>query len=152
MNLAKPGSFILALAAKVITAFSIYADGADLAEIALTLRSRIEGFVAPYGTRVRVLDRRRGDLPAGVADWHLGVNFEIEALADDEKSDLLLFFQSLSIEFGRDFIVGGALPHGQFEDFAWVSAGESLEQAFDLLLGTESPLGMGSSLAACRDG
>jgi hypothetical protein len=125
----------------VITTFYIYADGSNLGEIAPALRSRIEGFVAPSGARVRVVDQRRGDLAAGIAHWHLGVNFEINALPNDERSDLLLFFQNLSIEFGCDFIVGGALPHGQFEDFAWVSAGESLEKAFELLLRNEAPAG-----------
>ena len=116
---------------KVISTFYIYADGNDLDEVALDMRLRIEAFIAPYGSRVRVVDQRREekedstDLP----DWDLGVNFEIESLADVEKKDLLLFFQNLSAQFDRDFILGGVSPYGQADDFLSVSAAEPLEPA-----------------------
>ena len=61
------------------------------------------------------------------------MNFECESLTDAEKKDVLLFFQSLSGEFGRAFVVGGSLPHGLSEDFVTVSAAHSLELAIDLL-------------------
>ncbi|RXK55640.1 hypothetical protein ESB00_07060 [Oleiharenicola lentus] len=120
----------------MIETFYIYADGSDLDDIAAVLRARIEAFIAPYGGRVRVVDQReeRKEESADWPDWDLGVNFEFETLSDTEKKDLLLFFQSLSAEFGRDFIVGGVLPSGQTEDLLSVAAGETLDQAFDLLL------------------
>lgn len=123
----------------MIETFYIYVDGADLDTVAPELRSRIEVFVEPYRGRVRVVDQRAeedqafADLP----DWDLGVNSEFEALADAEKKDLVLFFQTLSGEFGRDFILGGVLPHGQTEDFVGISAAESLDGAFDVLLANE---------------
>lgn len=121
------------------TTFYIYCDGSDLDEIAVLLRRRIEDFIAFYCGRVRLVDQRRKekegtDLP----DWDLGVNFEIEALADAEKKDLLLFFQSLSGEFERDFVVGGLSLFGQADDFMTVSARESLEPAIALLLTNEN--------------
>jgi hypothetical protein len=119
----------------------IYVDGSDLDEVAPDLRYRIEAFVAPYGGRVRVVDQRKeeepgpGDLP----DWDLGVNFELDALTDSEKKDLLLFFQSLSAEFRREFVLGGALPHGQGDDFLTITAGDPLDSAIHLLFANEKP-------------
>jgi len=104
------------------------------------LRLRIEAFVAPYGSRVRVVDQREAektnsdDLP----DWDLGVNFEFDALSDAEKKDIALFFQSLSGEFGRDFIIGGVLPSGQTDDFIAISAAESLDPILKILIGNEN--------------
>jgi hypothetical protein len=123
----------------VIETFYIYADGSDLAEIAPELRARIEAFVAPYSGRVRVVDQceERKEESADRPDRDLGVNFEFETLSAVEKKDLLLFFQNLSTEFGRDFVVGGVLPSGLTEDFVSVSAGETLDHAFDLLLAHE---------------
>ena len=123
----------------MIETFYIYVDGTDLDEIAPELRSRIEAFVEPYRGRVRVVDQRaeEDEASADLPDWDLGVNFEIEALADAEKKDLVLFFQNLSGEFGRDFIVGGVLPHGQTDDLVAITAGESLDGAFDVLLANE---------------
>ncbi len=120
----------------MIATFYIYADGFDLDEIAPELLARIEAFVAPYSGRVRVVDQReeRKKESPDWPDWDLGVNFEFETLTTAERKDLLLFFQHLSSEFGRDFIVGGVLPSGQTEDFVSVSSGETLDQAFDLLL------------------
>ena len=109
-------------------------------DCALELRLRIESFIAPYGSRVRVVDQREeekpnsGDLP----DWDLGVNFEFDALSDVEKKDIALFFQSLSSEFGRDFVVGGVLPNGQADDFIAISAGESLDPILKVLIGNEN--------------
>jgi hypothetical protein len=124
----------------VISTFYIYADGADLEDIAFEMRARIEKFIEPYQGRVRVVDQReekeKEESPE-LPDWDLGVNFEIESLSDVEKKDLLLFFHSLSAEFGRDFILGGALPHGLSGDFVSVSAAEPLEPAIDLLLAYE---------------
>ena len=122
----------------MIATFYIYANSTNLDEIAPALRSRIESFIAAYGDRVRVADQRHRELPAGVVNGDLGVYFESAALADTEKGDLLLFFLNLSIEFSRDFVVSGASPHNQYEDFACVSAGESLEPAFDLLHANET--------------
>ena len=123
----------------MIETFYIYVDGSDLGEIAAELRTRIEAFVAPYAGRVRVVDQRADGAQGSVdlPDWDLGINFEVDALTDAEKKDLLLFFQSLSAEFGRDFVLGGALPHGQSEDFLAVSAGEALDRAIDLLISNE---------------
>ena len=103
------------------------------------MRSRIEEFIAPYGGRVRIVDQRREEKEdsADLPDWDLGVNFEIESVADAEKKDLLLFFQTLSAQFDRDFILGGVSPYGQADDFLSVSAGEPLEPAIDLLLANE---------------
>lgn len=91
----------------MIETFYIYADGSDLDEIAPELRARIEAFVTPYSGRVRVVDQReeRKEESTNWPDWDLGVNFESETLSDAEKKDLLLFFQQLSAEFGRDFVV-----------------------------------------------
>ena len=118
----------------MITTFYIYVDGSDLDEIAPELRARIDSFVVPYRGRVRVVDQRgevgvSDDLP----DWDLGVNFDLEALTPAERKDLLLFFQNLSGEFGRDFILGGVLPQSQTDDFVAISAGESLDPAIALL-------------------
>ncbi len=121
----------------MISTFYIYADGNDLDDIAAEVRSRIEAFVEPYRGRVRVVDQRAEEVSTDLPDWDLGVNFEFESLTDAEKKDLLLFFQFLSAEFDRDFILGGALPHGLSEDFVSVSATESLEPAIDLLTGNE---------------
>jgi hypothetical protein len=118
----------------VISTFYIYVDGSDLDEIAPEIRAHIDSFVAPYRGRVRVVDQRSDsgvseDLP----DWDLGVNFEVAALTITERKDLLLFFQSLSGEFGRDFVLGGVLPQNQTEDHMAISAGESLDPAIALL-------------------
>jgi hypothetical protein len=121
----------------VISTFYIYADGNDLDGIAAEVRLRIETFVEPYRGRVRVVDQRAEDASADLPNWDLGVNFEFESLTDAEKKDLLLFFQCLSAEFGREFILGAALPHGLSEDFISVSAAESLEPAIDLLTANE---------------
>ena len=121
----------------MISTFYIYADGNDLESIAAEVRSRIETFVEPYRGRVRVVDQRAEEVAAELPDWDLGVNFEFESLTDAEKKDLLLFFQCLSAEFGRDFILGGALPHGLSEDFVSISAAESLEPAIDVLTANE---------------
>jgi len=123
----------------VISTFYIYIDGSDLDEIALELRARIEAFVELYRGRVRVVDQRaeEDDVSADLPDWDLGVNFEIEALRDAEKRDLLLFFQALSSDFGRDFVLGGVLPLGQTDDLVSITAGESLDGAFDVLLAHE---------------
>ena len=118
--------------------FHIYAAGPDLDASAAELRGRIESFAAAYDGRVRVVDQPNKD--GGAADLperNLGVSFEMEALSDDEKRDLLLLFQNLSVEFARDFIVGGAFLQNRSEDLVSVSAGESLEAAFDLLLASE---------------
>jgi hypothetical protein len=115
--------------------FYIYVDGYDLNEIALDVRTRIESFVARYHGRVGVVDQREdadkdsSDLPA----WDLGVNFEFESLADVEKKDLLLFFRSLSAEFGRDFVVGRTSECGLPEDFVFILPAEPIEPAFALL-------------------
>jgi hypothetical protein len=123
----------------MIATFYIYADGSDLDGVSSELRARIEAFVAPYKGRVRVVDQHKKGKKDSVdiPDWDLGVNFESEALTDAEKKDLLLFFQSLSAEFGRDFVVGGALPQRQTDDFVVVSATEPLEPAIDLLIAHE---------------
>jgi hypothetical protein len=115
--------------------FYIYCDGSDLEEMAPLLRPRIEAFIALYGDRVRFVDQRRiekegTDLP----NWDFGVNFEFDALTDTEKKDILLFFQSLSGEFDRDFIVGGLSQFAQADDFMTVSSGESLDPVIELLL------------------
>ena len=106
-------------------------------ESGLELRLRIESFVAPYGSRVRVVDQRENEKPnsGDLPDWDLGVNFEFDALSDAEKKDIALFFQSLSGEFGRDFIIGGILPSGQTDDFIAISATESIDPALSVLLG-----------------
>lgn len=119
----------------MISTFYIYVDGCDLDEIGSTLRIRIESFVEPYGGRVRVVDQR-GEMDAESSDlpaWDLGVNFDRASLTDAEAKDLLLFFQSLSNEFGRDFVVGGASPQRLPEDFVFVSAALPLEPAIRLL-------------------
>lgn len=123
----------------MIETFYIYVDGSDLDEVAPELRSRIETFVEPYRGRVRVVDQRAEEDEASVdlPDWDLGVNFEFEALTDAEKKDLVLFFQTLSGEFTRDFILGGVLPRGQTDDLVGITAGESLDGAFDVLLANE---------------
>ena len=121
----------------MISTFYIYADGNDLDDSAAEVRSRIETFVEPYRGRVRVVDQRADDVATELSDWDLGVNFEFESLTNAEKKDLLLFFHCLSADFGRDFIVGGALPHGLSEDFVSISAAESLERAIDLLTANE---------------
>ena len=123
----------------MIETFYIYVDGSDLDEVAPELRARIETFVAPYGGRVRVVDQRDEDEQgsAGLPDWDLGVNFEFDALTDAEKKDLLLFFQSLSAEFGREFVLGGAVSHGGGDDFITIAAGVSLDPAIDLLAANE---------------
>ena len=120
--------------------FYIYVDGSDLDGVAPELRSRIEAFVEPYRGRVRVVDQRAEEdkASADLPDWDLGVNFEFEALTDAEKKDLVLFFQSLSAEFGRDFILGGVLPHGQTEDLVGITADESLQGVFDVLFANET--------------
>ena len=118
----------------MISTFYIYVDGSDLAEIASGLRTRIEDFVSFYGGRVRVVEQRRR------SGWDLGVNFEFDSLADAEKKDLLLFFQNLSAEFDRDFIIGGELPHGLTEDLVTLAPTESLEPAI-VLLTSHAPKG-----------
>ena len=120
--------------------FYIYVDGSDLDGVAPELRSRIEAFVEPYRGRVRVVDQRAEEdkASADLPDWDLGVNFEFEALTDAEKKDLVLFFQSLSAEFGRDFILGGVLPHGQTEDLVGITADEPLQGVFDVLFANET--------------
>ena len=122
----------------MISTFYIYAEGYDLDEIALDLHLQIEAFIAPYDGRVRLVDQRQEkasstDLP----NWDLGVNFEIDALTDVERKDILLFFQGLSGEFGRDFIVGGVSLQGQADDCLAISAGGSLDPAIELLLANE---------------
>lgn len=115
--------------------FYLYVDGYDLHEIASDLRTRIESFVAQHRGRVRVVDQREDadeaspDLPP----WDLGVNFDFGALADGEKKDLLLFFQKLSDEFGRDFVVGRTSVYGFPEDFVFLLPGDTIEPAFALL-------------------
>lgn len=123
----------------MIETFYIYVDGSDLNEVAWELRSRIEAFVEPYHGRVRVVDQRaeEGEVSSDLPHWDLGVNFELDALTDLEKKDLVLFFQTLSTQFSRDFILGGVLPHGQTDDLVGISAGESLDGAFDVLLAHE---------------
>ena len=123
----------------MIETFYIYVDGSDLSEIATELRTRIEAFVSPYAGRVRVVDQRAGGTQeaADLLDWDLGVNFEVDALAAVEKKDLLFFFQSLSAQFGRDFVLGASLPHGQSEDFVSISADEPVDRAMDVLLSNE---------------
>ncbi len=119
----------------MIPTFYIYVDGCDLCEIALNLRARIESFVASYDGRVRVVDQREQakdsspDLPA----WDLGVNFEFESLVEAEKKELLLFFWSLSAEFGRDFVVGRTSVYGFPEDFVFIMAAEPIKPALDFL-------------------
>ena len=118
----------------MIATFYIYVDGSDLDEIAPELRARIDSFVAPYKGRVRVVDQRgkvgvSDDLP----DWDLGVNFELVVLTIAERKDLLQFFQILSGEIGRDFVLGGILQQNQTDDFMAISAGASLASAIDLL-------------------
>ncbi len=117
----------------MISTFYIYADGHDLDGIATELRARIEAFVSPYQDRVRLIDQRSTDS----LDWDLGVNFEFEMLTNAEKKDLLLFFQCLSAEFDRDFVVGGALPHGLSDDFLSISKNESIESAINILTAGE---------------
>ena len=120
------------------TTFYIYSDGADIEATAPEMRERIEGFIGAYAGRVRVVDRReeKKDQGPDLPDWEFGVNFEGDRLTDAEKKDLLLFFQSLSAEFSRDFVVGFATRHGQSEDIAFVSAADSLEPAIEVLLET----------------
>ena len=122
----------------MISTFYIYAEGYDLDEIALDLHLQIEAFIAPYGGRVRLVDQRQEEANSTDSpNWDLGVNFEIDALTDVERKDILLFFQSLSGAFGRDFIIGGVSLHGQADDCLAISAGESLDSAIDLLLTNE---------------
>ena len=121
----------------MISTFYIYAEGNDLDGIAAEVRLRVEAFIEPYQGRVRVVDRRAKAVSSDLPDWDLGVNFEFQSLTDVEKKDLLLFFQCLSAEFDRDFILGGALSHGLSEDFVSLSAAESLVPAIDLLTTNE---------------
>jgi hypothetical protein len=123
----------------MIATFYIYVDGSELGHIAPKLLARIEAFVEPYEGRVRVVDQRAEDdeASADLQDWDLGVNFEVEALTDAEKKDLVLFFQTLSGEFARDFILGGVLPHGEADELVSITAGESLDGAFEVLLANE---------------
>jgi hypothetical protein len=123
----------LTLAKKVSATFYIYSDGVDIEETAPAMRARIEDFVSAYNGRVRLVDQREEKN----SDWEFGVNFEADMLADAEKKDLLLFFQALSAEFGRDFAVGLATQFRQGEDLAFVSASEPLEPVIEVLL--ESP-------------
>jgi hypothetical protein len=115
--------------------FYIYVDGYDLEEIAPVLRLRIESFAARYGVRVQVVDRREEteadslDLPA----WDLGVNFEFKSLTPAEKKELALFFQGLSVEFSRDFVVGRTLSSGLPEDFVFILAAEPIAPVLELL-------------------
>ena len=118
----------------MISTFYIYVDGSDLDEIAPKLHTRIDSFVARYRGRVRVVDQRgEAEVSDDLPDWDLGVNFELAELTIAERKDLLLFFQSLSGEFRRDFVLGGVLPQNQTDDFVVISAGEALDPAIDLL-------------------
>jgi len=119
----------------VSATFYIYSDGADIEAIAPVMRAKIEAFVAPYGARVLVVDQRATTAEEGsLPDWEFGVNFESDALSSDEKRDLLFFFQSLGIEFGRGFVVGFVTRHGQTEDIAFVSPDDSFDQALETFL------------------
>ena len=115
--------------------FYIYCDGSDLEDIAADMCSKIEDFIALYGGRVALVNQRaeKKTEEADSPDWDLGVNFEDEELAEAEKKDLLLFFQSLAAEFGRDFVLGGRFPDRMPEDLVTVSAAVSLDEAIALL-------------------
>lgn len=114
----------------------IYSDGADIEDTASSMRLRIEQFVELYAGRVRVVDQRHDqNAGPGLPDWDFGVNFEDDSLTSEEKKDLLLFFQSLSAEFDRDFVVGITTPFGQTDDIASVSRNEPLEPVIKALLG-----------------
>jgi hypothetical protein len=116
--------------------FYIYSDGADIEATAPEMCERIEGFVAAYAGRVRFVDQRdeKKDHGSDLPHWEFGVNFEDDRLTDAEKKDLLLFFQSLSAEFSRDFVVGFSTRHGESEDITFVSAADSLEPVIEVLL------------------
>lgn len=118
--------------------FYIYSDGADIEGIAPAMREKIESFVAPHGDRVLVVDQREkrvaheGDLP----DWEFGVNFRSDALSEEEKKDLLFFFQTLGADFGRSFVVGFVTRYGQAEDIAFVSPNDPFDLALEAFLRT----------------
>jgi hypothetical protein len=123
------------LAPEMTSTCHIYVDGSDLGEIAPELRERIEAFVQPYQGRVRIVDQP-GTQPADAVDlptWDLGVNFEFQALTQAEKKELLVFFQSLSAEFDRDFVLGGGLAAGQSEEVVTIAVGLSLKPALEFL-------------------
>jgi hypothetical protein len=112
----------------------IYADGPDLTEIAPELRERVQGFVAPYHGKVRLVDQRTADAADGAdaAAWDLGVNFEAAALSEAERKELLVFFQSLSAEFERDFSLG-VLAGSRGDDLVTIAVGISLKPALEIL-------------------
>jgi hypothetical protein len=111
----------------------IYVDGCDLAEISGQLIHRIEQFSEPFRGLLRLVDQRGEIASDDLPDWDLGVNFDINALTDDEAKHILLFFQSLTKEFSRDFVLGSEQPTGLGEDLFAITATGSIEEALAFL-------------------
>jgi len=120
--------------------FYIYVDGCDLGEIADSLVDCIAGFVARFDDRVSVVNQRQ-EPPTNPVDlplWDIGVNFDSDSLSGDEVGALLAFFQRLSVDFRRDFILGGLSAHGQSDDFHTISGTASIEPAISTVTRIEN--------------
>lgn len=111
----------------------IYVDGYDLAEISEELVRRIEKFSEPLGGILRLVDQRGEITSSDLPSWDLGINFDVNALTDEQAKRVLLFFQSLAQEFSRNFVLGVEQPTGLGEDLFEITATGSIEDAVEFL-------------------
>ncbi len=111
----------------------IYVDGSDLAEISEQLIRRIEKFSEPFRGLLRLVDQRSEITSNDLPFWDLGINFDVNALTDEEAKRVLLFFRSLAQEFSREFVLGLEQSSGLGEDLFEITATASIEEALKFL-------------------
>lgn len=118
----------------MISEFYIYCEDYDLDEVAEEMTERITQFVAQYGDRVVVVNRKEEGSVPDFPPWDLGVNYDERVVTRDEVKGLFLFFHTLSAEFDRSFLVGFVSEHGISEDIAAIEASTPLEETMRLVL------------------
>ncbi len=114
----------------------ILADGFDLEDCAALITERAKRFIFPYTGRILFINERiatpspSSDYP----DWHLGIQFQFEALNPSERRDVILFFHQLSFEIGRAFVFGGrAAKGGESEDWHFIDANSSIDPVLNFV-------------------
>ena len=87
----------------------VYVDGYDLHDVAVSIKRRL-GEIADSYPQVRVIDdrfERTPDMhPDDLADWNLGLNFDLGQDSAGFVRGVLECIRTLSRESGRSFAVG----------------------------------------------
>jgi hypothetical protein len=114
-----------------------YVDGSDLHEVAPLLRQRLASFLEGrtwVAGEAWLVDQLHPDTeglqPGDLPDWDLGLNLRFEAPPEarpagwfDDVAAIVAFLRALSVETGREFVVGASFEGSRPEDLFYVDPG-----------------------------